>query len=159
MDKKVSGSNNLGSGLIAVRFSFQQGSCLLRCWYLEARNDQNLNSPGFHTHYKTNIAIVCSIMNSYPLTCFHHRCGIMQGQQFHPIGRIDYLAYNASFLISNDPRCQIEKGDHTSVQNSFHIDWASDWTTGKSWSNLMFVGRSLEKEKNGLFLKAHLIDC
>ena len=40
----------------------------------------------------------------------------------------------------------------------FHIDWASDWTTGKSWLNLMFAGCSLEKENDSLFFKAYLIE-
>jgi hypothetical protein len=29
--------------------------------------------------------------------------------------------YNAR-LLPNDPRCKIEKGDHISVQNAFHVN-------------------------------------
>ena len=136
--------------------SFQGGSHL-QCWSLEARNYQDLNSLGFHMCYKTKVPLVCSTTNPYPLTCVRHCHGILHGQQLHPIGRGNYLVYNAR-LLPNDPRCQTEKGDHTSIQNAFHVDQASDWTTGKGWSNLMFAGRSLEKE-DGLFLKANLIDC
>ena len=95
--------------------SFQRGSCP-RCWYLEARNHQNLSSKGFHIRYKFKIVLVHSITDPYPLTCGHHCHGILHGQQFYPIGRVNYLAYNAK-LLPNDPGCQTEKRDHISIQN------------------------------------------
>jgi len=121
--------------------SFQRGS-RLRCRCLEARNYQDSSSPGFHIRHKTKVPLVRSITDPYPLTCGHRCHGILHGQQFYPIGRVNYLAYNAR-LLPNDPRCQTEKGDHISIQNTLRIDWTSDWTTGKGRSNSMFVSGSL----------------
>lgn len=118
--KEGSGVEQFWFWLDGCSLSFQRGSCL-RHRRLEARNHQDSSSPGFHMRYKTKVPLVDSLTNPYPLTCFHHRHGILHGQQLHPIRNVNYLAYNAR-LLPNDPRRQIEKGDHISIQNTFHID-------------------------------------
>jgi hypothetical protein len=97
-----------------------QSSCL-QCRSLEARNHQDLSAPGFHMCYKSKVPLVRAFMNLYLLTCIHRCHGILHGQQPHPIGRINYLVYNTRSL-PNDTRSQFEKGEHTSIENTFHVD-------------------------------------
>ena len=105
--RESSGVEQLWFWLDGCSLSFQRGSRLW-CRCLEARNHQDFSAPAFHMRYKTKVTLVHSVMNPYPLACFHHCHGILHCQQLHPIRRVNYLTHNAR-VLPNDPRHEIER--------------------------------------------------
>jgi hypothetical protein len=67
------------------------------------------------------------------------------------------MTYEA-LLPADNPRGLFEEGDEIGIHNAFHVDPASQRTSGKSGSYLMLVRDHLREEEDSLFLKAHLTD-